>query len=48
MKVTLHYTDGSESEKFRVNEISHDGDIAMLNGIIHTDVERIVVRTEVS
>lgn len=46
MKVTLQYEDGSRSDQFHVSEIDYQGDVATLDGILHTDVAGLSVVTE--
>jgi len=43
MDVTLHYSDGSESETFDAESFKTINDVAFVDGILHTNVEGVTV-----
>lgn len=43
MKADVKYTDGTETTFTVDNAVSVNGDVAYIDGILHTDVDSVVV-----
>lgn len=42
MNISVHYTDGSQGE-FECERFESFGDVARIDGVLHTDVDSVLV-----